>query len=119
MCTAKGVIMNTVCAFCALLATLVPPNPPLQPLLVLLVLLLLLLLLFLLLLANGAVGAESGWGRPVRTVGPADAVGWPVGSDTNNNNNNSVDILVTLVGRRISFRKYVIQYKLWDCRWSM
>ncbi len=28
----------------------------------------------------------------------------------------SVDILVTFVGRHISFRKYVVQYKLWDCR---
>ena len=28
----------------------------------------------------------------------------------------SVNILATFVGRRISFRKYVVQCKLWDCR---
>ncbi len=28
----------------------------------------------------------------------------------------SVDILATFVGRSISVGKYVVQYKLWDCR---
>jgi hypothetical protein len=116
---ARGGIMNRVCAFCALLATLGPPDPPQQPLLVCL----LLLLLFSLLLAKGVVGAERGWGRPVRSVGPADPVGWPMRSVEvrvaihNNNNNNYIinhnnnnntytsDSLVLLppaVGRRLS-----------------
>ena len=28
----------------------------------------------------------------------------------------SIDILVNFVGRSISVGKYVVQYKLWDCR---
>jgi hypothetical protein len=59
------------------------------------------------LLANGVVGAERGWGRP---VGPADPVGWPVGSvdvrvaiSSNHNYNKtskSTDALLHFMGPR-------------------